>query len=465
MNKLIIGFFLLFTTLLTQAGNITILINPAGSSVPKQFKVYLAQYLDGNTLVADSAMVNSLPYTNVLKVNSNVPGLCIVQVAGEVNKVEFIYNPAEDMVLVADYWQLRDGVGEVSNSPENEAYAKLISAKKQSDSRIEDMEMRFKNLYFFQPDFIRALKANEDTIETIIKQYNDSLQSIVKLYPQTYTATTLVPLSMLPLRSANTAAAGKYDTYLAYANQHYFDYVSEAGSNALNHYALEDKIILYLDRYTTKNTDGAQQGIDVIMNTLKNNEAIRTYAYNLLLKNFLGFKTETLVRYLITKHSDGCSVNLSIEDLKKLTKMQSLGVGGAVPEISLPDVAGKQQSLKYYLTKNKYTIVYFWISWCAHCQKETPKLQALFQQYKKNGLGVYAISLDETKTDWQTALQKYNTEWVNVCEQVPIKNSTYAPAFNVSTTPKVYIVDNTGKIVAKDVYGDKLANIISALLK
>lgn len=44
------------------------------------------------------------------------------------------------------------------------------------------------------------------------------------------------------------------------------------------------------------------------------------------------------------------------------------------------------------LADSKATLVVFWEVWCPHCKREVPKLQATFDTYKSQGLGVVGLT-------------------------------------------------------------------------
>lgn len=341
----------------------------------------------------------------------------------------------------------------------------LISAKMELDVKTEQLEMRLRGISAFEKDYKREMIVYEDSIEGVISQLNQELRLIQVQYPNTFVSNCLVSINFLPQRSQNPVWFAEYDGYLALMNEHYFDFLDLNQSALLNHYALEDKLILYLDRYTLKTTDGAQKGIDVIMNSVHKSPEIRSFVYNQLLKNFLNFKTETLARYLMERHADGCALSLNVQDLKRLAEMKSLMTGGVLPNVNLLDKDGQPQDLIRYAAKNKYTIVYVWLSWCVKCQGQSPKINRLYDVYRKKGLGVFSISLDEKKEDWLAALEQSKTTYPSVCELVPVKNSTVAPRFQLSTTPKIFVINSVGEVVAKDLYGDDLESRIAALFK
>lgn len=457
-------FFLVLTTALTYTNGQIKVVVPNEPNMPDKFRLYLRQYVNMDFVTVDSIDYRSADSIYTLPRRNCETGLFAISIRGEKNQAEFIYNPQENLTLSIHYWHLKNGEVEIENSKENEAYSRALYVYRQSYTLIEDLEHDLNTLHVFMADFKRRTSAIEDSVEDILVEHNALMANIKRNYPATYTGTTLIPIMLYPMRTTAQVRAA-YDGYRGYFNQHYFDSVDVNAPYINNHYALGDKIVQYLDRYTEKSTTGAEAGVDAIMNGLNRNPTTESFAYNLLLKSFLSFKTETLAKYLVDNYSGGCSLNLTMDDLKRLNKMQALTVGGDIPDILSYDEKGSPQSLKNYLKSKKYTVVYFWISWCAHCQKNTPKLVDLYNLYKNKGLGVFAVSLDDKKEDWLNAVANYKADWMNVCELVPIKNSTFAPNFNVSTTPKIYIVDSKGKVVAKDLYGEKLEEFVKGVMK
>ncbi len=63
------------------------------------------------------------------------------------------------------------------------------------------------------------------------------------------------------------------------------------------------------------------------------------------------------------------------------------------PDFRLPDLKGKQVSLKSLLGKGP-VVLDFWATWCKPCVKYLPKLQKVYDKYKKDGLVVVGINED-----------------------------------------------------------------------
>ncbi len=71
-----------------------------------------------------------------------------------------------------------------------------------------------------------------------------------------------------------------------------------------------------------------------------------------------------------------------------------------VPDVRLPDLGGKQRSLREFL--GHPLIINFWATWCAPCRREIPLLQQLRRTYQGDGLAVVGIAVD-----FRTAVADY----------------------------------------------------------
>jgi peroxiredoxin len=64
------------------------------------------------------------------------------------------------------------------------------------------------------------------------------------------------------------------------------------------------------------------------------------------------------------------------------------------PSFSVTDLSGKSLNLADY--KGKVVLLDFWATWCEACRLEAPKFVALVNRYRKQGLVVIGVSLDES---------------------------------------------------------------------
>jgi len=67
------------------------------------------------------------------------------------------------------------------------------------------------------------------------------------------------------------------------------------------------------------------------------------------------------------------------------------------PDFSLKDVDGKTHKLSKLL-KEGPILLDFWATWCKPCLEELPMIEKIEQAYRKDGLRVVAVSVDNTKS-------------------------------------------------------------------
>lgn len=383
----------------------------------------------------------------------------------EVNRAEFIWNPTENLTMDAQFFQLKDGSVGIEASIENDAYSRLVAIKGEYDLFLDELFQRRFSLSIFDKLYKQKSIDIELQTERIQLNYDNVLTKLAELFPTTYTANTLIPLVLIPVRSVKDEWVNDYDSYIGFLSDHYFYHANFSNSDVLNHYFFIDKVYFYLSNYNERSTEGSEHGIDVIMSKLTENQEVASVVYNSLLKTFINLDSEHLTNYVVEKHSSECALDLPFEELKKLQAIQSLSIGGIAPEISLPDDDGKYHSLRETCRKNKLTVVFVWLSWCERCQKELPLVNAMYARYKSKGLGVFTVSLDEKKEDWLKAQSELNKNWTNVAEIVPIEKSSIIGSYNISTTPAIYLLDASGKVVAKGIYNEKLEQFIQNTLK
>ncbi|TKC06189.1 TlpA disulfide reductase family protein [Pedobacter frigoris] len=125
---------------------------------------------------------------------------------------------------------------------------------------------------------------------------------------------------------------------------------------------------------------------------------------------------------------------------------------------------GKQLSLKEIISKNKYTLVDFWASWCGPCRKENPYVVKTFNAFKDKGFTVLSVSLDDDEKKWKDAIEKDGMPWHHVSSLKGWKEPA-AALYNVRAIPQNVLVDSSGKIVATNLRAETLYNKVQELSK
>jgi thiol-disulfide isomerase/thioredoxin len=139
-----------------------------------------------------------------------------------------------------------------------------------------------------------------------------------------------------------------------------------------------------------------------------------------------------------------------------------LAVGAQMPVFDLKNTNGV--SAKSISLFGKYTLVDFWASWCAPCRVETPNLISAYRKFHAKGFNIIAISIDQEKdrAKWLEAIEKDKSGiWHNLFN--PGGNDGIAKELGINAIPANYLIDGTGKIIAKNLRGNKLEKQLEEL--
>ena len=151
---------------------------------------------------------------------------------------------------------------------------------------------------------------------------------------------------------------------------------------------------------------------------------------------------------------------------KKLNELlqspnQPLDVGYIVPDFDAPSPNGLTINLKKEL--GKVTLLEFWASWCAPCRRENPNLVKIYNRHKDEGFNIIGVSLDKNKDQWIQAIADDYLTWKHV-SNLKFWQDPIAKLYNITAIPASFILDQDGKILAKNLRGSQLASKISELL-
>jgi len=135
------------------------------------------------------------------------------------------------------------------------------------------------------------------------------------------------------------------------------------------------------------------------------------------------------------------------------TLMEMAGEETGLLDLSIPDHEGKVISLSSFT--GKVVLVAFWASGHSNSIEAMLQLKSTYNTYHDRGFEVYAISLDNNKIEWMSAIDFNEFNWINVSE-LSFPNSTAALLYNVNSLPATFLINREGDIVAKNLLGRNL---------
>jgi peroxiredoxin len=131
------------------------------------------------------------------------------------------------------------------------------------------------------------------------------------------------------------------------------------------------------------------------------------------------------------------------------------------PDIVLPDPNGKEIALSSL--RGKYVLLHFWSAKDRGSRMLNPVLVENYKIYKRKGLELYMVSVDDDKLAWTQAIKEDGLNCINVGD---MKGSISAVnKYNIRVLPSNYLLDKEGQILAKDLAGPALGQALKSVLK
>jgi len=139
-------------------------------------------------------------------------------------------------------------------------------------------------------------------------------------------------------------------------------------------------------------------------------------------------------------------------------------VGSQATDFTLLDTAGR--AVKLFDFKGKYVLLDFWASWCSPCRADNPHLVAAYKQFHAKGFDILSVSLDVKSREkaWLAAIDHdHLTAWSHVADLQHDVN-TVIGIYGISGIPQNFLIDLSGKIIARSLHEGDLEKQLSQLL-
>jgi thiol-disulfide isomerase/thioredoxin len=122
------------------------------------------------------------------------------------------------------------------------------------------------------------------------------------------------------------------------------------------------------------------------------------------------------------------------------------------------------------MLQGRLVYIYFWASWNPSSRKHHPVLVKLYEKYRmKQQTGgkrfdVADISLDEQDYTRLLAMKQDDLHWpYHACDFKGWEGS-YVQAFGVERIPASFLINEHGKIIARDLFGKALEQAVDSVL-
>lgn len=173
------------------------------------------------------------------------------------------------------------------------------------------------------------------------------------------------------------------------------------------------------------------------------------------------FENHSFYQDVLDKLSPEVKRSKSYDEATELLKsVKKIYIGSEAPDIYGKDINGNPLNIDY--KKNRITLIDFWASYCGPCREQVPELKQLYNQYKKDGLEIISVSIDEDAKKWKRASEIDRLPWYNICELKEQGDSRNIRNFVIKSIPSNFLLDSEGKFIGKDIGIDSIKSIMQS---
>ncbi|MBL4651307.1 MAG: thioredoxin family protein [Flavobacteriales bacterium] len=230
---------------------------------------------------------------------------------------------------------------------------------------------------------------------------------------------------------------------------HFFDNIDFSDPVVVRSSILPSAMMEFFQLHTEYNEGGFQRSIDKILGLASAHDEVYEFCLNFILDLFNRVGPDIVFQYVVETYllDGGCSEANVSEHISALAEnYRVLQTGNKAPFFIATTIDNDSFVLEQHLSKNKYTVLFFWSSHCAFCTETTPQL---IDWKKQNpNVSVVGISLDNNKEELDKYLTKKTVPWENICDYKGWK-SDIVLQYKIHKTPSFYVLDSKGVIVSK----------------
>ncbi len=253
-----------------------------------------------------------------------------------------------------------------------------------------------------------------------------------------------------------------------YYKQHFLDHIDFADPRLIRSPLLFNKVKSYFENLVYKVPDSINVELDGIIKKAKSNKTTYQYWVTHFLNKYAKESAEVVgmdAVYVHVAHKYYCNDNKSDwveeEQRKKICKNANdfapILIGKTAPNVRFQK--RNLEWLNLHDVKSDFTILYFWDPDCSHCKKSIPKAVDFYKEYADKGVKIVGVCnrrKDEVKMCWEVVEERFMDNWINVTDPYVQGKSK----FNVTSNPRIFVLDKDKKILSKGIGSDQLKEVL-----
>lgn len=355
----------------------------------------------------------------------------------------------------------------VKGSEENEIFFKWLNFINVQHNRANPLRELLKTIKNNE-DSTKLIKEQLSNIDNEVKEYQ---KTVINEHPQSFVAKIFSSSFETEVPEAPILADGKKDSLFEFRflKAHYFDNIDFSDDRLVRTPILHNKVERYIKNLTVQIPDTLIIACDYVIEKSRASKEVFKYVVSYLLNEFANSKymgmdavyVHIAEKYYTEKDAYWTDSTTLYKISERAIALKPTLIGKIAPELVLQDITGQYKSL--HAIKAKYTILYFWDPDCGHCKKVTPKLKEFYEKNRHKDIEVYAVCSAIEKDKWEAYIKSNELKWINVGD-FDLHNY-FRTFYDISSTPKVFLLDENKKIIAKQLEVEQIEEYIDFLFK
>ena len=454
--------------------------------------VHLAYYI-GNKLYYRDTTMSDASGRGTFSTTKDMPGGVYAIVVDRSKYFELIVN--EPVINIHSNKANMAGSVVVKKSKENRVFYEYIHFLEGQRTEANEIKELIKATSSKQKkseleaELIKTDKAVKDYQKKLIQNNNDMFVA------------DLIRMSLPVELEQPKDTDGSVDSSAAYYQyrQHYWDNFKLTDPKIVNTPVFHNKLEEYISKTIPQIPDTITMLVDKLIADVGDNNAAFKYVVHHTTHKYESSEVMGMdavfahmgLTYYCPKANGKSRVDWMSEEkiqqlCERVAKLSPLLIGKKAPYLKLTDTT-EQHWISYHDMPQDFIIIVFWDPHCGACKKEMPAIRDVYEQELKDlNVGVYAVAKaveERGFTDWKKFIAQEKLDWVNVGlttniykeaktdphkyipEYTTLGSLNYSDAWDVFSTPKLFVVDKDRKIVAKQLAAEQLVDLIKQLRK
>lgn len=427
----------------------------------KSDTLYLGNYYGGSQYIRDTAILNSKGFF-VFSDKETLPGGVYLIITNDKKYFEIIIDKEQFFSIETQYEDFGKHL-KSKGSLDNEVFYKFVNFNRVKFEDVTPLQKKMQDM-----------KDNKDTVEwckarleKINEEIGDFKIKFMQDNPNHLMTKVFKSSKDVEVPDPPKNADGSIDSLFSYKfyKQHYWDNVDFTDDRLLRTPVYHTKLDYYFKNVVYQINDTLFAECDKIIELSRANKELFKYTLWFLTNKFekssiMGQDAvfvHLVEKYYMTNQAFWVTPTILESISKRAMQLKPILIGKVAPELIMPDTNDRYVSL--YSSKGNYTFLLFWDTDCGHCKVEVPKIKKFYDENKvKYGLQVFSIDTDADLNRWKKFIRDNNHDWINVTGTKT--NLDYHKAYDIISTPVLFILDKDFKIIAKHISADDVPNFM-----